>query len=273
MADVSVIIPTWNRAELLVKAVRSALAQTMSPVEVLVCDDGSTDGSESAVSSIDDTRVRWISGSRGGRPAIPRNRGIRESRGEWIAFLDNDDEWLPEKLEHQLALARRLGCQAACSNASRVIPGEGLKGDYLAWERELVTFDDLLQVNQVICSSAVVHRSLFEKLEGFPEQAELKALEDYALWLRVATLTDFAYATEPLLLYRDEAATSVRSKGMDLWSQRRAVFADFEAWLGRAEVAGPFLDKLRERGLRDKMEKALSSVVAPLKRIKKAFTS
>lgn len=268
MPDVSVIIPTWNRVELLLKAVRSALAQTIPPLEVLVCDDGSTDGSEAEIRAIGDGRVRWLNGERCGRPAAPRNRGIRESLGEWIAFLDNDDVWFPDKLEKQLRLAERLGCGAVCSNASRFVPGQGINGSYLAWDRQLITFDDLLQVNQVICSSAVIHRALFETVEGFPEAAELKALEDYALWLRVATSTDFAFIAEPLLLYRDDAGSSIRSGGKDVWSQRRMVFADFREWGDQKKIDKRYLRKLRDRSLRDRFDWALTTVLAPVKRMK-----
>ena len=271
MAEVSVVIPTWNRSELLAKAVRSALAQTIQPLEVLVCDDGSTDDSEAQILAIGDPRVRWLSGERSGRPAIPRNRGISEGQGEWIAFLDNDDEWLPDKLEKQLLLAERSGSKAICSNASRMVPGQGVIGNYLSGERHAVTFDDLLQVNQVICSSAVIHRSLFATVEGFPERQELKALEDYALWLRVATLTDFAFVAEPLLLYRDDAGNSVRNKGMDVWGQRRKVFGDFQVWSSRHRADEHFNRKVRDRMLRDKYDCALASLVAPLKKMKKAL--
>lgn len=230
MPDVSVIIPTWNRAGFLEKAIRSALAQTLSPLEVLVCDDGSTDGSKQVVSDIKDQRVRWISGARGGRPAIPRNRGLRESRGEWLAFLDDDDEWLPHKLEKQLHLLEKLNCRAACSNAFRFSGSRNIMKDYLSFNPERITFDDLLQVNQVICSSSVFHRSLLLHIAGFPEADELIACEDYALWLRIATFTDFVFIPESLLVYRDDAAISLRSNSSNVWAQRQEVFADFERW-------------------------------------------
>lgn len=269
--SVSVIIPTWNRSELLVAAVRSALTQTVPPLEVLVCDDGSTDDSEAAVAAIGDARVRWLAGERGGRPAIPRNRGIRESRGEWIAFLDNDDEWFPEKLERQLDAVGRCGCLAACSNAVRFVPGHGAGGNYLRWSQPLVTFEDLLQVNQVVCSSALVHRSLFATVEGFPEAPELKALEDYALWLRVAAMTKFAYLSEPLLSYRDEAATSVRKEGLSVWRQRDLVFANLQDWLARTGTGGVLNEKVRQTLRRDRAAKLLQAAKAPLVKMKKAL--
>ncbi len=94
-AEVSVIIPTWNAAATIKTAVLSALRQTYPPLEILVCEDGSTDNSKEIVESLNDARVRWLTGPHAGQPAIPRNRGIRKATGQWLAFLDSDDEWLP----------------------------------------------------------------------------------------------------------------------------------------------------------------------------------
>ena len=248
---VSVIIPTWNRAATIEQAVRSSLAQTVSSLEVLVCDDGSSDNTKHIVDSIDDERIIWIPGPHSGVPAIPRNRGIRESKGEWLAFLDSDDEWLPDKLEKQLVLAQRLGCKAACSNATRHVPGEGFKGAYLAWKKEKITFDSLLPVNLVICSSAIIHKSLFATVVGFSEDERLKAREDYALWLRVATQTDFAYHPEPLVMYRDDAANSVRSEETSPWKQRNAVFNDFRNWRTEQNISASFLRKIQQQAFID----------------------
>src|SRR5512143_1318657 len=108
---VSVIIPTWNRGDTILGAIRSALEQSHPVREVLVCDDGSTDGSEAIVHALSDFRVKWLPGAHGGMPAVPRNRGVEASESEWIAFLDSDDRWSPEKLECQIAIAERGGFQ------------------------------------------------------------------------------------------------------------------------------------------------------------------
>jgi glycosyltransferase involved in cell wall biosynthesis len=227
---ISVIIPTWNRAQHLAAAISSVLEQSIPPDEVLVCDDGSTDGSEGVVRGIGDGRVKWVPGPHGGRPAIPRNRGLAASNGEWVAFLDSDDLWVPEKLQKQLACAESSGCLAVSSNGLRVDAEGRHSGHVVSWARARITFRDLLKTNQVICSSAIIHRSLLDKAVGFPEQRELTACEDHALWLRVSAQTDFAFAAEPLVIYRDDPATSVRNSNPDAVAVRKNVLNDFIAW-------------------------------------------
>src|SRR5262249_8525132 len=231
--SVSVIIPTWNRAATVVAAVESALAQTHASLEVLVCDDGSSDDSEQRVRAMSDPRVRWLPGPRGGRPGIPRNRGIAAARGEWLAFLDSDDEWLPDKLARQLAAVRATGRLACCTNAWRVSPGIDRREPMLSGAGGGYALAEPLQGNRGDCSSAMVHRSLLADAAGFPQAAILQALADYALWLRVACFTQFEHLAAPLVLYRDEPVASVRADGLDAKAQRVEVVADFLAWCRR----------------------------------------
>jgi glycosyltransferase involved in cell wall biosynthesis len=242
----------------------SALNQTASPLEVLVCDDGSTDNSRKIIEAIGDARIRWIEGPRSGRPAIPRNRGIKESRGEWLAFLDSDDEWLPQKLEKQLELANRFQYRAACSNAHRHVPEKGLAENLLTLNSDRLKFDDLLRVNSVICSSALVHKSLFPVVSGFPEDHRLKAWEDYALWLRVATQTDFAFIPEPLLMYRDDAANSIRRENTSVWKQRKAVFNDFISWGKTKGIPVNFLRKVWRQSFSDLINSRIQIIIHAL---------
>lgn len=266
MADVSVIIPTWNRENTIGKAVQSALGQTLSPLEVLICDDGSTDNTFTVIKSFNDPRVRWIAGLRGGRPAIPRNRGIRESKGDWLAFLDSDDEWLPDKLEKQLAVAEKTGCFAVCSNALRYVPGKGKEGNFFTDQLSRVTFNDLLKLNRIICSSSLVHKSLLSKTGGFPEGAHLKALEDYALWLRIAVFTDFAYMAEPQLIYREDAANSVRNSITDTRRQRSIVFSDFRHWAEHVESGAHFIGLMKRQIVKDGFNNILRQILSIIRK-------
>jgi glycosyltransferase involved in cell wall biosynthesis len=243
LASVSVIIPTYNRADMIEKSIRSALKQTHSVMEVLVCDDGSTDDTEQIVKAIDDKRVKWIPGGHAGRPACPRNRGLKAAKGEWIAFLDSDDEWIPEKIAVQLALAKQSGFSAVSSNAYRFVPEKGIDGFLLEWTADHIGFTDLLQSNQVICSSAMIHRSVLPVAVGFPEETEMKVLEDYGLWLRVASQTDFAFVAEPLVVYRDAPQTSHRAQeNKNAWEQKRIVLNNFLQWAQPKNVRRKYVE-------------------------------
>lgn len=250
---VSVIIPNFNRAELLEQAIASALSQTLAPKEVLVCDDGSTDNSKDVVAGFQDARVRWLAGEHSGLPAVARNRGIHASSGDWLAFLDNDDTWLPNKLDLQLAAVQATGCQAACSNAVRVDRDGSDIGLYFNMPDCRLTFKRLLQVNEVICSSALVQRSLLLSVGGFPASPALRALEDYACWLRIATVSSFAYLSEPLVHYRDLPAESARKERQGHWEQRRLVFDDLMAWLEQDRSAAAWRAQVRRRQLTDRV--------------------
>ena len=225
--SVSIIIPTFNRPQSLRRAIESALAQTLAPLEILVCEDGSSTETEKIISSFNQPQVKWLTTPHAGRPAIPRNKGIQAAQGEWLAFLDDDDVWLPEKLKEQVKLAQTTGCRAICSNAWLVQNGK--RHGYYFDEpfRGKFTLSQLLRLNPVICSSALIHYSLIEKVKGFPESENLLAIEDYALWLRVAALTDFAYSSEPLLEYTDEPLKSIRKLGVTVQEQKRRVLQDF----------------------------------------------
>lgn len=256
VTSISVIIPTWNRAHTLPKAIESVLSQSSPVLEVLVGDDGSTDGTAELVEAMtrQDPRIRWLPGSRGGRPAIPRNRGIRASHGEWLAFLDSDDSWEQDKIAVQLEAVKRLKCLAVCSNALRVFPDAREGGTVLDWNRTLLTFSDLLAINRVVCSSCMVHRSVLDRTGEFPAGADFKAIEDYALWLRVAAITHFAYCPVPLVRYRDDPESSVRGRQyLTPVSQKKLILQNLADWLRACPTALPV-----QRGALVKVELARS---------------
>lgn len=237
MTDISVIIPTWNREKTLGKAISSALNQTFPPLEVLVCGvNGSPD--QKVVESIHDPRIKWIEVNHTGLPATPRNKGIQVSRGEWIAFLDSDDEWLPEKLEKQLEHVNKMKHDAACSDAIRYVPSEGYIGTILKGEvpEKLISFSSLIHSNYVICSSVLIKKAIVEKCSGFPEDRELRALEDYALWLRASMFTSFIFINEALLVYRDEPQTSARAFSPPIWEQRVRILRSFIEWAESTDI-------------------------------------
>jgi len=228
---VSVIIPTWNRAYCLENAINSALNQTFSVFEILVCDDGSDDGSEQLVEGINDERVRWVSGTRGGCPAIPRNRGILESKGDWVAFLDSDDEWLPNKLELQLEATMQRKIDVVCSNAIRLNKNRSQLGLLINREKELITFSDVIKNNEVICSSILIKKSILTTIGGFPEDTMLRVGEDCSLWLRALTMSNFIFIKKPLLLYSDDPSGSIRAFSPGQFRLKILIIQDFISWV------------------------------------------
>lgn len=210
---ISVIIPVWNGATTIKKAINSCLAQTLLPREILVCDDGSTDKTRIIVKSMHSPLVRWIGAKKhSGKPAVPRNRGLKKAKGEWLAFLDADDAWLPNKLKEQIAAAKKTNCLAVCSNAYRKIKGDIRRTLYFNFPEKRLTLGNLLITNFVICSSMLLHYSLLKKTGYFLQDNEAKGGEDYILWLRVATQTNIAYLKKPSVIYNDQPETSARSK-------------------------------------------------------------
>jgi len=180
---VTVIIPTFNAAKYVVEAVNSALASRDVEVEVIAVDDGSTDDTWRLLESFD-ARVRRLRQDHGG-PYRARNLGAREARGEWLAFLDADDDWTPDKLAKQLALADektsliytdRLNFGELGRLAERQSDGIEL------WDGDI--FEPLLRGNFITLSSVLMRKTAFDKLGGF--QTERTGVQDWDMWLRVA---------------------------------------------------------------------------------------
>src|SRR5688500_16163655 len=117
MPAVSAVIPTYNRLPLLMQAVESVRAQTFGDWELVVADDGSTDGSAEAVEGLGDPRIRVLRLPHTGNAGAVRNAGVAASGGEWLAFLDSDDVWLPQRLELQLAAVRDANVQWSYAGA------------------------------------------------------------------------------------------------------------------------------------------------------------
>jgi glycosyltransferase involved in cell wall biosynthesis len=196
---VSVIIPTYNRAAVLPRAIGSVLSQKDADFELIVVDDGSTDGTNeygvrrfaygekecSVRRTPSAERVRFLSQSNKG-PSAARNLGIQHAKGEWIAFLDSDDEWIPGKLKAQLKFFEEnpdyLICQTEeiwIRNGKRVNPMKKHQksGGFI--------FEKCLPLCVVSPSAVMMHRKLFDEVGLFDES--LPACEDYDLWLRIAS--------------------------------------------------------------------------------------
>lgn len=249
---VSVVIPTYNMQELIGETLASVRSQTFGDFEVVVVDDCSTDRTAEVVHEYVaiDSRFRYVRLERNSnRPAVPRNRGIRESRGEFISFLDHDDTWLPWKLERQLAVLD------ACPDVALVhsylwdfTPRSRVRGlIYLPNPyRRRGTHDVLLEHNVVQCSSAMVRAEVLHSVGVFDERIELRTVEDYHLWTRIARNHRLAYLSEVQGHYR---WSPLSASGQENWLEKHAFLDSSEgfkvldsrpnrAWQVTRKVAG-----------------------------------
>jgi glycosyltransferase involved in cell wall biosynthesis len=222
---VSVIIPTYNRAGLVRSAVESVLAQTFSDLEVIVVDDGSSDGTGQSLEGIFGDRIRYYAQANQG-VSVARNKGIAEARGEWIAFLDSDDLWEKEKLEWQLKALERFGPQCgACYTDTRLFNNPETRTLFQMAE-ESYRHEGTMGVNtdalrllvrpggagMVVClSSFLAQADLIRSTGGF--DPKLLYSQDSEFMFRLAMLTGLCYVNRPLVRF-DRSPAETRHVGV-----------------------------------------------------------
>ncbi len=195
--EISVIIPTYNRAVSLDRALRSVLGQTLAPREIIVVDDGSSDATAALV-RYGFPNLRYIYQRHAGVSAA-RNRGVRAASAEWIAFLDSDDAWLPAKLERQADALRRepgyrlIHCDETWRRNGRTLPQKARHRKQGGW-----IFERCLPLCAISPSAALLHRTVFDEVGYFDEA--LPACEDYDLWLRISAREPVLFVAEALLV-------------------------------------------------------------------------
>jgi len=201
---VTAIIPTYNRLSLLREAVFSVLAQTYPPAELIVVDDGSADGTKEFCMELSAERpdtFRYLRFAHSGLPGKVRNAGARAAKGEYLAFLDSDDLWKPEKLSRQGAFFEEHPDIHVCH--TREIWQRGEKVVSQAGQRHRRSgnlFPDALKKCIIGPSTVMMRRELFEEFDGFREDLEIA--EDYELWLRITAKYPVGYIDEPLVIKR-----------------------------------------------------------------------
>jgi glycosyltransferase involved in cell wall biosynthesis len=192
--QISAVIPTYNRCDIVGRAIKSALAQEYPPFEVIVVDDGSTDGTRKVIESYGE-RVRCVYQANGGVSAA-RNRGVQEARSEWIAFLDSDDYWVPKHLSRIADAINATRGEAVLYFANMQLPSDEDAPDY--WWRcgfevngEFEFRRDagewaLLRIQPMMLQASVIRRTAYWEIGGLPEQ--LRTREDTLLFFKLGLL-------------------------------------------------------------------------------------
>ncbi len=205
---VSIVVPTYNRAGNITKTVDSILDQTYKNIELIIVDDGSTDNTQDVLKSYAD-RIQYIYQDNAG-PSAARNKGIQEAQGEFIAFLDSDDLWKPEKIEKQVELLIKAGPEVPCCICNSTMDGYTAENKNSFEIANLVppyqegiwhnVFEVLLSRFILFNQAIMVRKEALNNAKGFDESLWL--LEDHDLALSLALEGPWAYTCEPLVMWQ-----------------------------------------------------------------------
>lgn len=207
---ISIIMAAYNAEKTILQAMESVLCQTYPHFELLVVDDCSKDGTVRLAKKMAaaDSRVRLIGNRENLGVSLSRRRGLEEARGGWIAILDSDDAWAPEKLEKQIALQRQRKADLVFTG-SGFMDAEGRRMDWYQHAPAQVTYRQLLRQNVISNSSALVRKELYARHYAVGDAMH----EDFALWLSILKEGIRAYGVdEPLLVYRVAASSKSGNK-------------------------------------------------------------
>jgi len=200
---VSIVIPVYNGAEYIEKTVNSILSQHYSNFELLLVNDGSSDNSKEIINSLilKDNRIKAYHNENGG-VAAARNYGIDKAEGEFIAFCDQDDFWLPTKLSKQVPLFQNkevgLVYCGAIADYSHLN-----KQDKPSFDNKYRgnVFDKLIQVNMFTCCTVVARKSLLQQTEAFDDDRDLMGVDDWLAWLKLSLVCEFDFVAEHLAIH------------------------------------------------------------------------
>ncbi|MCK9582116.1 MAG: glycosyltransferase [Endomicrobiales bacterium] len=202
---ISVIVPTFNRKDMLRQCLNSIFAQTYSNFELIIVDNMSTDGTEEYVRNIPDKRIKYFRNPNNGVIAVNRNFGMHNAIGKFIAFCDDDDLWLPYKLEKQMAIFKQYNnLQLVSSNAISFKDNKLVKLMSRQTNDITLNIKILLQNNLIYNSTVLFKKDVITTIGYINENANICGAEDYDFWLHIAkSLENSIYViAEPLILYR-----------------------------------------------------------------------
>ena len=194
---VSIITPTYNCARFLPETINSVLQQTYTNWEMLIVDDCSTDNTEEIVRSFKDERIKYYRNEKNSGAAVSRNYALREAKGKWIAFLDSDDLWMPEKLERQIAFMEKNNYHFSCTKRT-IYEEDGSPTEIYVSSPKVIT--KFKMHNYCWCGAITVMYDA--EVMGVIQIEDLKKRNDYAIWLKAIEKANCYYLDETLGVHR-----------------------------------------------------------------------
>jgi glycosyltransferase involved in cell wall biosynthesis len=261
---VSVVVPSFNRSSLVTRAVKSALSQTCSLIEVIVVVDGPDRATLDALSQVGDSRLRTIQLTERAGGSKARNIGVQNAKGKWVAFLDDDDEWFPQKIESQIKLA--LMCNKeypiiTCRLVGRTpdknyvwprrLPGQSEDiGDYLFVRKELLKGEALIQTSTILTKKKLLLK--------FPFNEKLRKHQDTEWIISVSRdpSTSIMFVDEPLVIWNIEDERSTVSSKLD-WHYTLAWLLENKSRLSARAFASFILTQLSAEASQEKDYRAI----------------
>ncbi len=204
MPEISIILPPYNRAKTLPRAVQSILSQTFTNFELIIVDDGSNDNTTEVVRGFKDNRIKYIKIKENKGASAARNIGIKSAKGKYIAFQDSDDEWLPEKLRKQIDIFRKVSSKIGMiyTDMWEIVT----KRKKYFYSPHIMPIDGIIYkkalryfIKNIGLATAVIKKECFDKIGLFDE--ELPRYIDLELFIRISKIYQFYHITEPLIKY------------------------------------------------------------------------
>lgn len=253
---VSIITPSYNCANYIAQTLDSIISQTYENWEVIICDDCSTDNTKEVVEPYMSScnKIRYIRNEKSSGAAVSRNYALREAKGKWIAFLDSDDLWTPDKLEKQLEFMVKNGYHFSYTGYSE-INSEGAKTGVSVSGPKRVSKLGMFSFCWPGCLTVMFDREYY----GLLQISDIKKNNDYAMWLKICRKADCYFLDESLAMYRRGRVGSVSTHGYStmirwhykLWHEAEGmnpVFSIF--WTGMNLVCGVFKKIVYVKGLK-----------------------
>ena len=222
---ISIVMPSFNVGGMIIESINSVLNQTYNKWELLIIDDFSSDNTLSFVEEFakQDFRIRYFSTNQNtGSPSQPRNIGIEQAKGDYIAFLDSDDIWLPNKLEEQLAFMQKHGYDFVYSNYEKM-SWDGKRDNRIVKVKDLSSYRDILKTNEIPCLTVLLKKELLKdvRFKSIPK-------EDYACWLDILKKGYTAYNTGKVHAVYREAKKSRSGNKFKMFKEQWYILREVE---------------------------------------------